>query len=221
MVVEDIHRIVPDARFIHVIRDGRDVAVSMVAARKRSGFGAGTIQDAALAWKKHVLAARNASQYQGRYMEIRYEDLLADGVGTLRSVFDFCDLPADADDVAAIVDEHQFERMKARRQVADKRAQASVGHYRKGGAGGWRDELSPVQRGVLHHVAGDLLLELGYAVENWWATSSAGRLLWSGVASLSMFGRQVRLRVFRAAAELLGPGLTRQIRAARSGRRSG
>jgi LPS sulfotransferase NodH len=221
MYVEDILRIVPEARFIHVIRDGRDVAVSMVAARKRSGFGAGTIQDAAEVWKRHVLAARSASQYRERYMEVRYEDMLADGIGTLEAVFDFCGLPADEDDVAAIVNEHQFERMKAKRQVADERAKASVGHYRKGEAGGWRDELNPVQRSIFQRVAGDLLREIGYAEENWWETSKGGRLVWSGLASMLMFGRQVRLRIFRAAAELLGPDLIRQIRAARSSQRRG
>lgn len=219
MYVEDIERIVPQARFIHVIRDGRDVAVSMVAARKRSGFGAGTIQDAALAWKKHVLAARRASQYQGRYMEVRYEDLLADGVSTLRTVFDFCDLPADADDVAAIVDEHQFERMKARRQLADERAQATVGHYRKGVVGSWRESLSPLQRRMFHRLVGDLLCELGYAQEDWWATNASQKAVLPIWSTLYAVGLTVRRRVARAAIELLGQRFGRRIRSWRSGRK--
>jgi hypothetical protein len=112
--VEDIHRTLPEARFLHVIRDGRDVAVSMVATRKRSGFGRRTIQGAAASWREHVYAARAAAQYHEQYLEVRYESMLADGVGTLTDVLDFCGLPTSVEKVTAIVREHQFDRMKAR-----------------------------------------------------------------------------------------------------------
>jgi hypothetical protein len=191
----------------------------MVAARKRSGFGTGTIQASAAAWKKHVLAARNASRYPGRYLEVRYEDLLADGVGTLKAVLDFCDLSASADEVADIVDEHQFERMRARRQVADERARASEGHYRKGTAGNWQSELSSTQRRVFHNIAGDLLYELGYAERGWWAVSAGQRLVSPVLARIAILARQARRRIFRAATALVGPRCAEQIKAARSRRR--
>jgi hypothetical protein len=92
--VDDINRLIPDARFIHIIRDGRDVAASMIAAREQIGYGTGTVRASAAAWKEHVLRGRGARKYGGRYMEVRYEDLLASGVQTLESVFDFCELPA-------------------------------------------------------------------------------------------------------------------------------
>lgn len=219
--VHDINRLLPGVRFIHVLRDGRDVALSMVAARKRIGFGAGTIQDAARAWKEYILAAREASRYQGRYLEIKYEDLLSDGPATLRTVFDFCGLPVDSDQVVAILEEHQFERMKARRQAADGKARTGAGHYRQGQAGGWQAQLGARQRCIFHQLAGDLLCELGYAGSNWWAGSKSQKVVLPPLAALSIWSQQASRRLFRAAAELLGPRLADRVRAARRGRRQG
>ena len=103
MHVEDINMLLPGARFIHMIRDGRDVAVSMVAAQQRIGYGTGTIQDSAAEWKRNVRAAQETTQYHDRYMEVRYEDLLISGANTLKSVFDFCGLPATHIDIISSI----------------------------------------------------------------------------------------------------------------------
>ena len=79
---------------------------------------------------------------------------------------------------------------KDRRQVADERAQATVGHYRKGRSGGWQSELGPRQRRVFHSVAGDLLCELGYAEEGWWATSMRQKLVLPVLATIDISGRE-------------------------------
>lgn len=212
MYVDDISRLLPKARFIHVIRDGRDVAVSMVATRKRVGFGASTIQDAALAWKNHVLAARLASRCRGRYLEVRYESMLSDSIDTLQAVFDFCELPADRADVTAIVDQHQFDRMKAKRQVGDSRARASQGHYRKGKAGSWRSELGPINRYICHRIAGGLLRELAYSEGDWWATSAVQKIFLPPMGTAAIIGREASRRIYRAGAQLLGPRLAKQVR---------
>jgi hypothetical protein len=191
----------------------------MVAARRRIGFGSGTIQDAARAWKEYVLAAQEASRYQGCYLAVKYEDLLSDGPATLHTVFDFCGLPVDSDQVVAILEEHQFERMKARRQAADGQARTREGHYGKGQAGGWQAQFGARQRCIFHQLAGDLLCELGYAGSNWWAGSKSQKVLLPPLAALSIWSQQARRRLFRAAAELLGPRLADRVRAARRGRR--
>src|SRR5262245_26246329 len=35
--VKDIHRLIPQAHFIHILRDGRDVAASMIASKRQMG----------------------------------------------------------------------------------------------------------------------------------------------------------------------------------------
>lgn len=215
--VEDINRLLPNARFIHVIRDGRDVTVSMVAARKQIGYGADSIQDSAAAWKEGVRAAQKATQYQGRYMEVRYEDLSVAGVDTLKSVFDFCNLPTSVEDVVGIVKSHQFKQMKAERKHADKRVKTHEAFYRKGKVGSWREDLDSMQRFIFDRIAGDLLRELGYAEDGWWADSSKQRFLLPVLAAMPV----VLKRLSRATSVLLGPPISRYIRSARSTSRSG
>ena len=168
LYVEDINRLLPNARFIHMIRDGRDVAVSMVAAREKMGFGTGTIPDSAEAWSKYVRAAQEAGKYDGRYLEVRYEELYSDGVNVVEDVFDFCGLKASREEVTAIVDEYQFEKNKARKITAARNVEALDGHYRKGKVGSWLEELPTEQRQVFNEIAGDLLGELGYTRDPSW-----------------------------------------------------
>ena len=219
MYVEDINKILPNARFIHIIRDGRDVAGSMVAARKKIGYGTGTISESSAAWQEHIWAARKARQYHGRYLEVRYEDLLTTGVDTLKTVFDFCGLSISIEDIAAIVDAHQFEKMKAKRQSADQRVKTNAASYRKGKAGSWQEDMDPMQRYLFDEIAGDLLHELGYANDDWWAESRIQRFTLPLLAATST-GKRRWETVARAAKALLGPTLSGYIRTMRSRIRS-
>ena len=72
--LELISRVFPEARFVHVIRDGRDVALSLL----ERDWGPKTIEQAASLWRKRVRAGRRAGAILGRrcYIEVRYEDLV-------------------------------------------------------------------------------------------------------------------------------------------------
>ena len=166
--IEEIDRLVPDAKYIHLVRDGRDVAVSMVAAQKNIGYGSGTIPESAQNWLHHVRMARQAAKFSNRYLEVRYEDLLTDGAATLKTIFDFCGLPASSAEVATIIENHQFSKMKSKRQHADRHVQTSSHFYRKGVSGSWQEELAPLQRYAIDRIAGGLIRELGYAHDGWW-----------------------------------------------------
>ena len=72
--VRTIRRFLPRARFIHIVRDGRDVAASSVAVHAKMGFGPGTVRGAAAKWKRFLLAAREAAEFAPDYLEIRYEE---------------------------------------------------------------------------------------------------------------------------------------------------
>jgi hypothetical protein len=66
----------PNARFVHLIRDGRDVALSYLD----QPFGPSNIWDAAIHWKTSVSLARRDGPPLGadRYIEVYYEDIVAD-----------------------------------------------------------------------------------------------------------------------------------------------
>lgn len=207
LYTEDINKLLPHARFIHMIRDGRDVAVSMVAARKNMGFGSRTILDAAATWKKHIQAAKQAKQYPDRYLEVRYEDLLTAGVDVLKTVFEFCNLPTDPKEVAKIIDAHQFDKMKENRISPASNLLAPNGHYRKGQMGSWPKVFDPVQRYMFDEIAGDLLCELGYAEVGWWA-DTVGQKVTLPISAAILTRKHIRKRVAIAGATILGSTLT-------------
>lgn len=82
----------PEARFIHVVRDGRDVALAFTRlVREPVPF------EAAYTWRRFVEGAIRGGRSLGptRYREVRYENLVADPERELRHVCDFIDLRFD------------------------------------------------------------------------------------------------------------------------------
>jgi hypothetical protein len=78
-----IRRVLPEARFIHIIRDGRDAALSL----RKMWFSPGReMETQAPYWRKCVLAARRAGIGHPDYMEVRYEDLILNTRATLEQV---------------------------------------------------------------------------------------------------------------------------------------
>lgn len=80
----------PDLKAIHIIRDGRDVALSWLA----TWFGPANLADVARRWRNHVEEKRNWGQrHPDNYFEVRYEDLLADTQGTMAAIGRWLNLP--------------------------------------------------------------------------------------------------------------------------------
>ena len=112
-----LHSIFPDARFVHIVRDGRAVVRSLLRVgfwREggglerpfwQGGLGENDIRQwqdagsdpgilAAMQWKKiiEVAWAERESLDAGQYLEVRYEDFVADPHGVLRGIFAFSQL---------------------------------------------------------------------------------------------------------------------------------
>ena len=90
MTIPMLAELFPEARFVHLIRDGRDVAMSYMDTE----FGPNSVIGGALHWKRHVRKGRVAGARlgSGRYYELRYEDLVDDPELELRSLCSFLDL---------------------------------------------------------------------------------------------------------------------------------
>jgi hypothetical protein len=80
--IKEIMDFFPDAKFVHVIRDGRDTALSLHMSR---GYD---LISAVIRW---ILSIEAGIRHRGnpRYYEIRYEDLVLDTKNTLRELMDF------------------------------------------------------------------------------------------------------------------------------------
>jgi hypothetical protein len=139
-----IAEVYPDAHLIHIIRDGRDVARSLAAR----DWGPDSIRAAARMWKEAVLGAR-ADAPPDRYLEVRYEDLLADPrAGALR-LYEWLGLRVDDD----VVDRVMAAATRAvNHDPKDPRLTTQK----------WRDHFSADDLADFNAEAGDLLAELGY-----------------------------------------------------------
>jgi hypothetical protein len=169
--VHTIKRLIPNARFVHMIRDGRDVACSLAAAKETMGFGMKRLAEGGALWRQWVEGAREAARYPDSYLEVRYEDFLTQGADLYARVLEFCGLPADREWITRTLEENTFDKMKARGASADRETTISTHHYRQGQAGKWREQFQLQDRWEFDRVAGRLLIELGYAQPDWWAES--------------------------------------------------
>ncbi|MGH2664100.1 MAG: sulfotransferase family protein [Actinomycetota bacterium] len=146
--------LVPEASFIHVIRDGRDVALSYLDL----DFGPNTLEEAALRWKRHVRRGRNDGRSLGpsRYVEVRYEDLVSDTERTVRSMCTFVGLSYEPEMLRF------HERAESIWMGLDAAAHRNLDRPPTQGLRDWRSEMTRSEVALFETLAGDLLVELGY-----------------------------------------------------------
>jgi hypothetical protein len=174
--VDLINQLMPNSKFIHIIRDGRDVVVSWKNVKKNIGFGYGSAREGAKVWKDRVLKGQEAKKLEGRYLEVRYEDLLVNGLPTVKGVYDFCGLEYTEESIQKIYTENSFEILKKNNISPDPNINTKEGFYNKGVKGSWTDELNLEEKFLFHVNAWDTLKELGYEEDfNWWSKSGMDR----------------------------------------------
>lgn len=90
-VLDMITDLFPGARFIHVMRDGRDVVASLLRKRHSNGEPWVSFDDAHYAWNSHITTGRAfaESATPGTVLEVRYEELIADDLGMARRMCEF------------------------------------------------------------------------------------------------------------------------------------
>jgi hypothetical protein len=88
-LIEDL---LPEAHFIHVIRDGRDAALSNRTVWWRRE-GSPSVGEYAREWAESIVSVRRQASGVQKYLEIRYEDLVTRTRKVLFQVCDFLELP--------------------------------------------------------------------------------------------------------------------------------
>jgi hypothetical protein len=152
--VREILQDFPDAKFLNLVRDGRDVAVEQL----RSAFGPRNAYTAARIWKRtqEAAAAARKSVPASQWLDVRYEDLAADPGGILRGVTAFLGEAYEP----ALLEYHRGTIAERRGRTRDHRPLGGpvstefTGHYRR--------YLSAYDQEVFAAVAGEALREAGY-----------------------------------------------------------
>lgn len=161
-----IQRLFPDVYFLHVVRDPRDAAVSMAAASRSWGadWAPRNPIDAARLWRDHVVAARRAQRPE-RFLEVRYEELIAQPVTQLQAIHEWLGVATSSEACRAAVAACDFKQLKenANAQALPLPGDRSPkGFFRSGTSGGWMKELRPGAVRVIEHICAPLMDGLGY-----------------------------------------------------------
>jgi hypothetical protein len=175
----------PEARVVHLVRDGRDVAASLMAAGESwgQGWAPRDLKRAARSWVQHVESATNYRRVGFVYREVRYESLVARDGAVLREIHDFCGLPLGDGEVAERYERFGLDAMAAGGDdpilVGGEFASAAAdrtepaGFFGAGQSGGWRESWSTADRLLFRTVAGQTLERLGYEPDGRWAGTPA------------------------------------------------
>jgi hypothetical protein len=142
----------PDARFIHIVRDGRNVALSYAHV----DFGPRTVAKAAQLWSRRVSTGIREGRALGsqRYIEIRNEDLAGNTEAEVNKVCSFLGIEADP----AMFD----EEARARGVVEKSKHNFDPAASGRTHMSDWRTEMRPRDVEVVEVIAGDVLSQLGY-----------------------------------------------------------
>jgi hypothetical protein len=135
--IATLNALFPKARFVHLIRDGRDVALSAMDRAKKP-LTAGQV---ARRWKRRITKARRQSRKVNHYLEARYEDLVTDPPTACKRLLDFAGLaPHAAFDAALARTPFRADRLDAYRRQLDAASLAALDasladHLRRWGYG--------------------------------------------------------------------------------------
>jgi len=147
-----IFRLFPDAQFIHLIRDARGCTASL----KKLGWWGYEAPDALSLWRRSVESGIRAREFlrPDQYLELRYEDLVADPVSQLQRICAFLGtgftpvMLQHHETGEKLIDKPYHERVY--RPVDDASLQS------------WREVLEPAELALVEKKAGNLLDEFGY-----------------------------------------------------------
>lgn len=143
----------PNAQFIHLVRDGRDCALSMIKAR----FGPKLVYPAAVRWARYLDQMQQMRETLGpsRVYEVHYEDLIENPEQTLQALCDFLGEQYDP----AMLDYHA----RGDNYMTDRRNRKNLKKpIMKDNKQKWRTEMSPRNQRFFEAVAGPQLQRHGY-----------------------------------------------------------
>jgi len=140
----------PNAQIIHIIRDGRDVALSLFG--RRDDFGVYNVYVAAKYWQEYVERGHQLGSVLApkRYLEIRYEDLVANPEESMQRICAF------------LGEEYSSKLFHV--QAVENPGKTPLVHQpiKSENAGKWRTEMRLHQVRLFERTAGDTLRRFGY-----------------------------------------------------------
>jgi hypothetical protein len=166
-----IRRILPEARAVHIVRDGRDVALSLRPLWFAPGKDMASL---ARQWSSQIAEARRQGEIAGGYLEARFESLIANPEGELQRICRHVELPFHR----GMLQYHRRARSRLEEVenryapdgtlIISKEERLHLHRFTSGPpepqrTERWRREMTNDERRAYERVAGPLLEELGYS----------------------------------------------------------
>jgi hypothetical protein len=158
--MKELSKAFDNSKFIHVIRDGRDVAIS----RRKEGWSGTKSKDpvkqliySAISWEKAVEYGQiNGKKGGDNYLEIRYEDIICDLDKVIKQINDFLHIKIDKSNI----ENYAVGVLKKGNSAFGETMEgiSKKGLYR------WKKELTEKENLILHFTIGEKLNKLGYDV---------------------------------------------------------
>jgi hypothetical protein len=162
----------PESRMILLVRDPRDVVASWSDATREGGWRHGRlaaddperiliadedptafVRERARHYLKNVGKAREAyDAHQGRRVLVKYEDLRADTLRTMKRICSTLEMAVDAGELERTVAKHAWENVPEEEKGSGK-------FQRKASPGSWREDLTPEQAATIERITAPLLWE--------------------------------------------------------------
>lgn len=162
----------PESRMIFLVRDPRDTIASSLDAFKKGNWAyelthQDDIQEVRLAtdqpdafvrlkaesYLQQMINVKEAYDLHAGYKTlVRYEDLVADTLGTMRRIYSELGLTIEKEELAGVVDKHSFENVPE-----EQRGQGKF--YRRGTSGGWKEDLTLQQIAIVEEITAPLIRE--------------------------------------------------------------
>ena len=160
LAMPTLARLFPEARFIHIVRDGRDVALSHINTHIPTEWFSGNAGEVAITWSDWLLRGRidGSGLGPGRYREIRYETLVDTPEAALRSLCSYLDL--EFDPAMLRYYERPKELLGSTQHNLD--FHAALGRPPTKALRDWRTQMSRKDLEIFEAIAGDRLQKLGY-----------------------------------------------------------
>jgi hypothetical protein len=164
----------PESRMILLIRDPRDVVASSLDASRKGSWlyerrvdAEGDERTEIFDMEENALVERAATKYSedvgkakeayeahgGSRVLVRYEELRADTLGTMKRIYSTLGIPVDEEELEGVVQKHSWENVPEEEKGEGK-------FHRKAEPGGWREDLTPEQVETVERVTASLLQEL-------------------------------------------------------------
>lgn len=160
----------PNAKFIHITRDGRDVCVSGWFHNLRkagpdfakrfpdlNAYIQYTVKQHWIPYLQH--AQRFGQQHPDRYHELRYEDLHEDPAGHTRRLLNFLGVDDSEPSTDACLKAGNFKTLTEGRTRGE---EDKSSFFRKGVVGDWQNHFNESNLATYNEAAGDLPGQLGY-----------------------------------------------------------